>query len=131
MTYSAKTTLFSVAAMMGAALAGATAAHAGGAKTSVLSPIWAIVMPVGGQKAVGYFTTKAGACDLTLHVVPAFQSDDSMPLPPARVKMSVKSGAHALVETAAGESLSLTCHDNATLMSIEPVTPVTYAAVAK
>lgn len=131
MTYSAKTTLFSVAAALGVALAGATAVHAGSAEKSVLSPTWAIVMPVGGQKAVGYFTKKGDACDLTLHVAPAFQSEARMPLPPARIKMSVKSGTKAHVETEAGDSLALTCHTSATLMSIEPVTRVSYAAVAK
>jgi hypothetical protein len=110
---------------------GAVPANSGSARELRVAPLKGITLSVGSKRAIGYFAANSGACDLTLHIADAYSDDVAVPTKPVRVSVAVVAGTSARVDTADGPALALSCSADATVMTLQPVERMAYAANAK
>ncbi|WP_181701912.1 hypothetical protein [Chthonobacter albigriseus] len=75
---------------------------------------------VGSKHAVGYFTAKGSDCALTV-IISDRVTDDGVAAQGARVRVNVAGGADALLETADGKGLQVSCASDAKHVTVTPL----------
>ena len=73
----------------------------------------------GSKRAIGYYLSKDGACQLTLMLAEAVDPDVSEATSAARLRLSMMPGQSAGLGSEEGESIVLTCGSGAQTMSVE------------
>jgi hypothetical protein len=64
---------------------------------------------IGSKRAVGYFQSVSGKCQLTMMIAEAVDPDVAMPPSAARMSLSLIPGQSVALGSAEGESMTATC----------------------
>ena len=83
------------------------------ADDTVYYPIESISYVIGSKRAIGYFTRGHEKCELTLMIAEAVDLDAANPLSAARVRLALRPGEGAGVDSEEGQSIDLTCGPDA------------------
>ena len=98
--------------------AGSTTASArmGGAQT--FRATQALTYVIGSKRAVGYFQTVAGKCQLTLMIAEAVDPDVAQPPSAARMILAMSPGQSLALGSAEGETMTATCGAGAETLEV-------------
>ncbi len=98
------------------------------AVSAVITPAWAlryiyrstqaISHELGSKKAVGYFLSHNGACQLTLMVAEAVDVDVAPPSSAAKLSVSILPGQSASLSSEEGQSMLMTCGADAQTLTV-------------
>lgn len=78
----------------------------------------ALTYVIGSKRAVGYFQTVAGKCQLTLMIGEAVDPDVAQPPSAARMILAMSPGQSVALGSAEGESMSATCGAGADTLEV-------------
>jgi hypothetical protein len=105
----------------------ATTAMAGqGVRPIELTPEHGQSFDLGNQRAVSYFLSLDGVCNLTLMLADALTNDEALPGAATRMNLVVAPGRPARVDTPTGKSLGFECGENAASMTVVPMQQVAW-----
>jgi hypothetical protein len=79
------------------------------AKPATIWPIEAISYEFGSKRAVGYFETRDGKCQVTLMIAEATAPDQVSPFSAARLSLPIGQGESAVLTSEEGRRITLTC----------------------
>jgi hypothetical protein len=117
-----------IAIALGAAslvvIAGASAAIARLSPTEIFRPTQAISYELGSKRAVGFFQTVDGKCQLVLMIAEVVDPDQARPSSAARLKVAIAPGQSAAIDSEEGASMVVTCGSGATMVEVTRVIPV-------
>ena len=99
-------------------LVGAAAARQNPA-SEVYRATQAISYELGSKRAVGYFVTRDGVCQLTLMIAEAVDPDIASPTSAARLNLAILPGQTAALASEEGESVMLTCGSGGETMVVK------------
>ena len=85
----------------------AVAVAAAAGKT--FGPIEAISYELGSKRAVGYFDSRNGKCQITLMIAEAIDPEQARPASAARLSLPIWPGESAALASEEGPSMELTC----------------------
>ncbi len=97
---------------------GAVPARADGSKELRVAPAKAIIMDVGAKRAIGYYLSENGACNLTVLLSDVNYLDGTTPSA-SRVNVNVAAGTSAKVDTIDGTTMQFTCASGASAMTVK------------
>ncbi len=106
-------------------IAGAGFAMAGlsSVPSETVRPIQAMSYDLGSKRAVGYFRSVEGKCQLTLMIAETVDPDQARPASAARVKLALAPGQSAGLDSEEGASMVLTCGAQAATMEVKRAAP--------
>jgi hypothetical protein len=104
--------------LFASAAAGAAEANRNPA-SEVYRAAQAISYELGSKRAVGYFLTRDGMCQLTLMIAEATDPDLAPPPSAARLSVAIQPGQSAALASAEGGSMLLTCGSGAETMLVK------------
>ena len=107
-------------AIVGLGLSG-TAAGADSSPALTMKPRHGISFDVGLKRAVSYFLSESGICNLTLMIAEAMNGDEVPGGTAARFRVAVGAGKSTRLDTTEGKSLDFACAANARAMSVKVV----------
>ena len=87
--------------------------------TAQYAPIQSISQDFGSKSVRGYFVQRAGACLVTLMVSERSDPDKSLPPSATRIRLLLRPGEIAGLDSEEGRSLNLTCSNGATTLLID------------
>ena len=96
-----------------------TAASADSSPALKMKPLHGVSFDVGSKRAVGYFQTGNGLCNLTLMVAEAMNGDEVPGDTAARFDVAIGAGTTARLDAAEGKSLEFACTADAQAMSVK------------
>ena len=99
--------LLAAGALIAVATTGMASAHLAG--PGVFRATEAMTYVIGSKRAVGYFQTVGGKCQLTMMIAEAVDPDIAMPPSAARMMFGMMPGQSVALGSAEGESLLATC----------------------
>jgi hypothetical protein len=94
---------------------------------AMYAPIQALSYALGSKQAVGYFVNEGGECRVTLMIGETVDLDFATPPSAARLRLSLRVGQTAGIDSAEGRSLEMTCGPDAATLLVRAKTPVTTA----
>jgi hypothetical protein len=105
-------------AMIASVAAVATSAAPAAGDEATYSPMQSISHDLGSKSAIGYFLRDAGECQIVLMI--AENADpESGPLPSAaRLRLALRPGQAAGLDSEEGRSIDLTCDDEAATLTV-------------
>lgn len=113
--------LFATAATLGAQ-AGEPRDHAAlMASVKTVKPIEGFNHVIGGERFVGYFQTKAGACAVTL--LKAGAEDERLTIAPSRIDLVIPAADRTEIPAEGGRALGLGCTVDADALKIVTLEP--------
>jgi hypothetical protein len=86
--------------------------------TEVYRATEAIDYVLGSTRAIGYFQTVAGQCELTLMIAEVVDLDRAAPGSAARLRFAMQPGQVAVVGSEKGQEMSLTCGAKAATLQV-------------
>ena len=86
--------------------------------TEVYRATEAIDYVLGSTRAIGYFQTVAGQCELTLMIAEAVDPDRAEPGSAARLRFTLQPGQVAAMDSEEGPEIVLTCGTKATTLQV-------------
>ena len=86
--------------------------------TEVYRAAQAIDYVLGSTRAIGYFQTVAGQCQLTLMIADVVDLDRAEPASPARLRFDLQPGQVAVVGSEEGPEMLLTCAAKAATLQV-------------
>jgi len=98
--------------------AGSTAASARMNGAHTYRATQALTYVMGSKRAVGYFQTVAGKCQLTLMIGEAVDPDTAQPPSAARMILAMSPGQSVALGSAEGESMLATCGAGADTLEV-------------
>ncbi len=104
------------AAILTAAGTTTSSARMGGAQT--FKAAQGLIYVIGSKRAVGYFQTVAGKCQLTLMIAEAVDPDVAQPPSAARMILAMSPGQSVALGSAEGESMTATCGAGADTLEV-------------
>jgi hypothetical protein len=87
--------------------------------TAQYAPIQSISQDFGSKSVRGYFVQRAGACLVTLMVSERSDPDKSLPPSATRIRLLLRPGQIAGLDSEEGRSLNLTCSNGATTLLVD------------
>ncbi|MEN3378838.1 MAG: hypothetical protein V7604_4193 [Hyphomicrobiales bacterium] len=99
--------LLAAGSILCVAAAGMASAHLSG--PGIFHATEAMSYVIGSKRAVGYFQSVSGKCQLTLMIAEATDPDVAMPPSAARMSLSLIPGQSVALGSAEGESMTATC----------------------
>ena len=87
--------------------------------TTQYAPIQSISQDFGSKSVRGYFVQRAGACLVTLMVSERSDPDKSLPPSATRIRLLLRPGQIAGLDSEEGRSLNLTCSNGATTLLVD------------
>jgi len=96
-----------------------------------VTPYKAINLASGSKRAIGYYVADAGSCQLTLQLADKYSDYANTVSEPVRVKMIVREGTSARIDSLVGPTLDFKCAMGAGSMSVMPVEHTAHFAGAK
>ena len=87
--------------------------------TAQYAPIQSISQDFGSKSVRGYFVQRAGACLVTLMVSERSDPDKSLPPSATRIRLLLRPGQIAGLDSEEGRSLNLTCSNGATRLLVD------------
>ena len=78
----------------------------------------ALTYVVGSKRAVGYFQSVAGKCQLTLMIAEAVDPDVTQPPSAARMNLAMMPGQSVALGSAEGEQMTATCGTNGDTLEV-------------
>jgi hypothetical protein len=87
--------------------------------TAQYAPIQSISQDFGSKSVRGYFVQRAGACLVTLMVSERSDPDKSLPPSATRMRLLLRPGQIAGLDSEEGRSLNLTCNNGATTLLVD------------
>jgi hypothetical protein len=94
---------------------------------AMYAPIQALSYALGSKQAVGYFVNEGGECRVTLMVGEVVDLDFATPPSAARLRLSLRVGQTAGIDSAEGRSLEMTCGPDAATLLVQVKAPVSTA----
>jgi len=91
-------------------------ARMGGAQT--FRPTQGLTYVIGSKRAVGFFQTVAGKCQLTLMIAEAVDPDVAQPPSAARMILAMSPGQSLALGSAEGETMTATCGAGADTLEV-------------
>jgi hypothetical protein len=104
------------AAILTAAGTTIASARMGGAQT--FRATQALTYVIGSKRAIGYFQSAAGKCQLTLMIGEAVDPDVAQPPSAARMILGMSPGESVSLGSAEGESVTATCGAGANTLEV-------------
>ena len=104
------------AAIIAATGTGIASARMGGPE--IFRATEALSYVVGSKRAVGYFQSVAGKCQLTLMIAEAVDPDVAQPPSAARMSLGMMPGQSVALGSAEGESVTATCGQNGDTLEV-------------
>ncbi|SMF80969.1 hypothetical protein SAMN06265365_13934 [Tistlia consotensis] len=86
---------------------------------AVFRPLQAIGYDLGSKQVSGYFLEQAATCRVTLMVAERNEAGDPAPASPVRLRLTLRPGDVAGLDSAEDRSLNLTCGEAATSLLAE------------
>jgi hypothetical protein len=77
-----------------------------------------LIYVIGSKRAVGYFQSVAGKCQLTLMIAEAVDPDVAQPPSAARMSLAMSPGQSVALGSAEGESMTATCGAGADTLEV-------------
>ena len=116
--------LFSISAISAAIWFGAACVPAGSAElqiepTATYKPIQSIRYEFGSKFMSGYFVEKSDSCFVTLMVTEKSDPNHLLPFTAARIRLVMKPGQTAGLDSEEGLSLNLTCGNGAATLRVD------------
>src|SRR5438874_6048629 len=105
-----------VSAALLTAAATPVSARMGGAQR--FRPAQGLIYVIGSKRAVGYFQSVAGKCQLTLMIGEAVDPDIAQPPSAARMILAMSPGQSVALGSAEGESMTATCGAGADTLEV-------------
>lgn len=99
-----------------AAASTSVSARMGGAQT--FRPTQGLTYVIGSKRAVGFFQTVAGKCQLTLMIAEAVDPDVAQPPSAARMILAMSPGQSLALGSAEGETMTATCGAGADTLEV-------------
>jgi len=99
--------LLAAGSILCVAATGMASAHLSG--SSVFRATEAMTYVIGSKRAVGYFQTASGKCQLTMMIAEAVDPDVAMPPSAARMSLSLIPGQSVALGSAEGETMTAIC----------------------
>jgi hypothetical protein len=113
----------SLGALAAAAIAGTAGAHRNPAGETYRSA-QAMSYELGSKRAIGYFVSQNGQCQVTLMVAEAVDPEEGRATSAARISVSMVPGQSATLDSEEGSSMVLTCGSGAETMKVMRTTVV-------
>jgi hypothetical protein len=104
------------AAIVTAAGTTTSSARMGGAQT--FQAAQGLIYVIGSKRAIGYFQSVAGKCQLTLMIAEAVDPDVAQPPSAARMSLAMSPGQSVALGSAEGESMTATCGAGADTLEV-------------
>jgi hypothetical protein len=104
------------------AIAGAASAHRTAADT--YRSAQAISYELGSKRAIGYFVSQNGQCQVTLMIAEVIDPEAGRPTSAARLSVGMMPGQSATVDSEEGSAMVLTCGSRAETMNVTRTTIV-------
>ena len=104
--------------LVACAIAVPAAAHRNPA-SEIYRSAQSISYQLGSKRAVGYFLTHNGACQLTLMIAEAVDVDVAEPTNAAKLNVAILPGQSAALASEEGEAMLLTCGGNAETLMVK------------
>ena len=79
---------------------------------------------LGSKRAIGYFVSQSGQCQVTLMIAEAVDPDEGRALSAARISVSMVPGQSATLDSEEGSSMVLTCGSGGETMKVMRTTVV-------
>jgi hypothetical protein len=93
----------------GVFIGGLATGYAVAAAGKTFGPIEAIGYQLGSKRAVGYFDSRNGKCQITLMIAEAIDPEQARPASAARLSLPIWPGESAALASEEGPSMELTC----------------------
>ena len=106
-------------------------ATAGAALPITVKPVQAFHLEVGGKRALGYFLSNDGTCDLTILLSDLAYQDDGIFPAASRVGFKVEAGKSAQVDTVDGSAIAFRCAAAADRMTLDVYARLAYSPTLK
>jgi hypothetical protein len=115
-----------VALFFGILAAGAIAGAASANRTSAdtYRSTQAITYELGSKRAIGYFISQNGQCQVTLMIAELVDPEVARPTSAARLSVAMMPGQSATVDSEEGAAMVLTCGSRAETMNVTRTTVV-------
>ena len=81
-------------------------------------PIQGISYELGSKRAIGYFTRESGECQVTMMIAEAVDPDVATPSSAARLRLALRPGQAAGLDSDEGTSIDLTCGEAAETLTV-------------
>ena len=108
--------LLAAGSILCVAATGMASAHLSG--PGIFHATEAMTYVIGSKRAVGYFQTVSGKCQLTLMIAEAVDPDVTMPPSAARMSLAMMPGQSVALGSAEGETMTATCGSGGDTMEI-------------
>jgi hypothetical protein len=95
---------------------------------AMYAPVQALSYTLGSKQAVGYFVTEHGECQVTLMVGELVDPDFAAAPSAARLRLPLRVGQTAGVDSAEGHSLEMTCGPDAATLLVHVKAPAVTTA---
>ena len=109
--------LLAAGSILAVSAAGMASAHLAG--PGVFRATEAMTYVIGSKRAVGYFQSVSGKCQLTLMIAEAVDPDVAQPPSAARMSIGMLPGQSVALGSAEGETMTATCGTDGETMEIK------------
>jgi hypothetical protein len=112
--------ILGTAVVASVALAAAVASNAApvAAAGATYKPMQSISHDLGSKSAIGYFLREAGECRIVLMIAENVDPDSGAMLSAARLRLALRPGQAAGLDSEEGRSIDLTCGDEAATVTV-------------
>jgi hypothetical protein len=117
-----------VASVAAVAVVASSAAPVDGVR-AIYKPMQSISHDLGSKSAIGYFVREAGECQLVVMIAEHTDPESGPILSAARLRLALRPGQAAGLDSEEGRSIELTCGDEAATLTVRSA-PFGSAAVA-
>jgi hypothetical protein len=107
-----------LAAGVAVAAIAATNASKDALNEATYAPMQSISYLVGSKSAIGYFVQEQGACHVVLMVAENIDLDQATPPSAARLRLALRPGQGAGLDSDEGRSIDLTCGSGAATLTV-------------
>jgi hypothetical protein len=105
--------------------------HAEAVKPVIIKPLQAFNLEIGAKRALGYFLSEDGKCDLTVMLSDIAYQDDGILPTASRVGFKVAAGTSAQVDTVDGQAIAFQCSNRADRMALSVFERLAFSPAAK
>ena len=106
-----------IASVAAVAAVAASAARVAGAQ-AIYKPMQSISHDLGSKSAIGYFVREAGECQLVVMIAENTDPESGPMLSAARLRLALRPGQAAGLDSEEGRSIELTCGDEAATLTV-------------
>jgi hypothetical protein len=106
-----------IASVAAAAAVASSAAPAAGDQATY-GPMQSISHDLGSKSAIGYFLREAGECQIVLMIAENADPESGPMLSAARLRLALRPGQAAGLDSEGGRSIDLTCGDEAATLTV-------------